>query len=312
MLVYHAYANKANIGDYYSALAIKRYIDKPMQNILVDRSYYNDYKRILRKLTKEDIIIVGGGGLLKNYFQKFWESLLNDYSGYKLILWGVGECINHFDESQKMPDIIYERIGEKAALISVRDMLTYDRFNKLGIKSILTGCPSTKIAISWEVKSKNFLLHIVHPELMKSNLGNWKRSCLEVARNLGLKYKENNHICRSQKILQIPCHKIIRYYYENSGIIVSSRLHGTIFGGAHNIPVIPVSNDYKIDSYWNGTLGGNLVVKNDDYDLLLDVINSKRYDNPLLIRKNSEIVVERNDQFSLLVNSIILNNNKNY
>ena len=297
MKYYHVYANKMNVGDLLSAVAIKNLSKYDYHDMLWTKGHYKRTTRLLDYLKPEDRIIIGGGGLLKDTFLPLWDLIIKNYQGNKIVLWGIGECINKTVKFTGLPDNIIASIANIASNIYVRDIDTRDRFTEIGTNVEVIGCPSTTIASSWLNRGGKYLLHVVHPDLLKGSIDFWRKNVRKLALDLNLQYMEFDHIIpsffsKSQKLL------ITRRYYENAGMVVSSRLHGIILGSAQGIPVIPISNDFKIESYWRGTLGGEKVLGVYDYGLLRDFVLDREYDPPELIFNNVEKIVDLNRQTS--------------
>jgi hypothetical protein len=305
MRILHVFANKSNIGDYLSALSIKKYLCRKTEDVLIDEHYFNRYKHSISTFTSKDIIIVGGGGVLKHNFFPFWDLLIKNYCGYKLIIWGVGECMPKHDLDTKMPDNIYKSISKIASLVSVRDVLTQRRFIENGLNPIISGCPSTTIASSWPINNKKYLLHVIHPELIKSRLPEWRETCRTLSKRYGLKYIELFHRGTSNFLIRSLYLKLIKQLYMHSGMIISSRLHGVIIGSTRGVPVIPISNDMKINSYWKNTLHAKSLLEIDDHDQLIEFVDLRDYDSPKNILANSSAIKKMNDKFSAEVNALI-------
>jgi len=305
MKIFHVYANRINMGDLLSALAIKKLSKVDYHDILWTNGQYRKTIRIIQNLNPEDSIVIGGGGLLKDTFLPLWELILNNYKGNKIILWGVGECINKNVENTGLPDNIISSIANIATKIFVRDFSTKDRFLRLGTVAEVIGCPSTSIARSWKKRSDKYLLHVIHPELLKGTLEYWRKSVRKLANDLDLQYAEIDHIISTPLLTSKQKLFFTRKYYENASLIVSSRLHGIILGSAQGVPVIPISNDFKIESYWKGTLGGEKVLSINDYDLLRGFVKAEEYDSPEVILNAVNKIVELNHQASLEVAKIL-------
>ncbi len=298
MKIYHIYANKTNVGDLLSALAIKKFLKLNSTDLFWTNGYFERTVKDLCNLNEKDVVIIGGGGLLKDYFFRLWETLIGNYKGNKMFLWGVGECINKDDKYTGLPDDMIDSIAKITTKIYVRDFSTKDRFSRIGKEAEIVGCPSTNIARTWSKKSDKYLLHVVHPQLLKQTLPYWRSNAQKLASGLGLKYVEIDHIIPSNHIRGYIYWNSLRNYYENAGLIISSRLHGVILGSARRVPVVPISNDYKIEAYWRGTLGGKKLLNINDSDLLSDFVRAENYDDPDLIQNGVDNVIKSNSQAS--------------
>lgn len=301
----HIYANNKNVGDLLSAIAIQNYIDVKMDLLLWENTKREGSESIFKYLSKQGCIVIGGGGLLMDYFSPLWELIINNHDNKKIIVWGVGECRNK-DHESTLPDYLFKSISEVASLISVRDYSTQARFINQGNTPIVTGCPSTMIAASWpQLARKEFLLHVVHSDLLRNYRAEWRSSCQQIADYVGLKYVEINHILPKRKSLRFISKLMIKYLYQHAGFIVTSRLHGLIIGSTRHVPVIPVSNDHKIESYWSGVLGGKTILAPGEYDSLQFIISQENYDSPDLIFQRSCQVITNNNKYADSVNKLI-------
>ena len=301
MTIYQIYANKTNIGDYLSALAIRKYItpQKNITHLLCDKPYISATQNILGHLSKDDVVIIGGGGLLMDYFIQLWRTLIDNYTGYKLFIWGIGECSNNNKGiDSRVGNQIIQEISQIATKIAVRDFALKQRFDDCGRNVEMVGCPSTFIASAWPKQKNKYLLHIVHPGLIRDTLPEWKSSCKALAEKLNLTYVESNHLLPKSLVKRYFYWNNTLSYYQNASIIVSSRLHGVILGSVRGIPVIPVSNDLKINSYWEGTLGGKSILNATDFNKLESLVITESYDNPEFIFRNAQNLIFSNKQYA--------------
>ncbi|MGB2963582.1 MAG: polysaccharide pyruvyl transferase family protein [Anaerolineales bacterium] len=299
MNVFHIYANKSNVGDFLSALAIKKLIKIKLQDLYWTARNSEFTTRKLNELNENDIIIIGGGGLLKDYFLSMWEMLIKNYKGNKIVIWGVGECVNKERENTRLPDEVFDSIANIATKIYVRDYQTKLKFERCNAVVDLVGCPSMVLANKWQKTGDRYLLHIVHSQLMRNTILFWREKAIALAANMGLKYIEVNHIFPSNIIKRYLYWIKLQYYYKNSSLILSSRLHGIIIGSTFNVPVIPISNDYKIEAYWKGTLGGTKVLAPNDYDILNDYVKKEKFDPPQKILRRVDELIKLNYHTSL-------------
>ena len=92
-MIYYCCANQENIGDYFSLLGNRDLFGLPGSNIFMSGNV-RLFEDRLSKLTGSDVLIVGGGGLLKDHFSKYWRAIFNqqDKLDFKLLSMGVGVC----------------------------------------------------------------------------------------------------------------------------------------------------------------------------------------------------------------------------
>lgn len=80
--IHHVYANRSNAGDWLSARGVQMLLgDVPIEEHLCDEPFVPETLRSLSTLQRTDIVVVGGGGLLMDYFVPFWEGLWTSTSG---------------------------------------------------------------------------------------------------------------------------------------------------------------------------------------------------------------------------------------
>ncbi|MBL8079495.1 MAG: polysaccharide pyruvyl transferase family protein [Anaerolineales bacterium] len=269
MTVYHVFANRINLGDYYSALGIKKLIWQiPMRSLYWTHGEFEKTKYILEKIKPHDKIVVGGGGLFKDFFSPLWETILNYVRrDNQLFIWGVGEC-DVKDKHTTLSESQLVRIAETATMIYTRDQTSKQKLQGFNARVEITGCPSVTIVSQWIRKSPRYLLHVIHPELLGASLGLWRQAASRLASDLGLDVVELSHIVPKSGIRRLNYLHKTKNYYQNAGLVLSSRLHGVIFSNAMGIPVIPVSGDKKIESYWRDTLGKKLLLNISDSNFL--------------------------------------------
>ena len=74
-MIYHVFANRSNIGDWLSARGIQKLLS-PLEitECLCDVPFIEETIQQLAAATEKDLIVIGGGGLLMDYFIPFWEA----------------------------------------------------------------------------------------------------------------------------------------------------------------------------------------------------------------------------------------------
>lgn len=109
MLFHLGVLNKDNTGDMACNPAL--YFDFGQE--LIDLDIREDLQF---SFSKNDVVIIGGGGLL-NYHSD-WNRRINDVlsSGCKTIFWGAGEN-SHYDDTTNKPNIVFP----KQCLVGLRD-----------------------------------------------------------------------------------------------------------------------------------------------------------------------------------------------
>ena len=92
-MIYHVYANRSNIGDWVSAKGIQELLSPAaITECFWDGPFVKDTIKRLSKASENDLIVIGGGGLLMDYFEPFWKSFDAIASRIPFCIWGVGYC----------------------------------------------------------------------------------------------------------------------------------------------------------------------------------------------------------------------------
>ena len=73
MTLHHIFANKSNIGDWLSAKGIQSLLSRKVTEHFCDRPFVKKTLSELARASAKDFIIIGGGGLLMDYFTPFWQ-----------------------------------------------------------------------------------------------------------------------------------------------------------------------------------------------------------------------------------------------
>ena len=92
-MIYHVYANRQNIGDWLAARAIQAQLaPRPIRQLLIDDYFVNETIAPLERADDHDLVVVGGGGLLLDYFLPFWERFEPISKRVPFVIWGTGYC----------------------------------------------------------------------------------------------------------------------------------------------------------------------------------------------------------------------------
>ena len=122
-VIYHVFANRKNIGDWLCARAMQSLLDQPVVELMCDEPFVADTLARLSAAGPEDLVLIGGGGLLMDYFQPFWVGFEPLSRRLPFCLWGVGCCDMKRVDSAVDADLI-TRIVRRSRLCVVRDQLT--------------------------------------------------------------------------------------------------------------------------------------------------------------------------------------------
>lgn len=244
-MIYHIFANRSNIGDWLSAKGIQKLLGNiEITECFCDEPFVEVTTKILSNATSKDLIIIGGGGLLMDYFIPFWEAFKPVADRVPFCIWGIGYCdIKH--EPSLPPGLLIEEIIAKSKLTIVRDELTRSYLHDLALPAPIP-CPSINI-IDPILEKGNDILHVVNYTTAGEEAYEAMCEAAKVfAKNTSIVYRETNNIISKGNEQQLAH---ILSLYETSGIIISSALHGCIIGVAMGLKVLAVSGDCKIDAF---------------------------------------------------------------
>lgn len=245
-MIHHVFANRSNIGDWLSALAIRSLINQPTKEHLCDGSYIEETLQELAMLSPSDFVIIGGGGLWMDYFTPFWTGFRALRGKVRYALWGVGVC-SHKDRltsSCANPDLLRDLV-EHSEACSVRDVLSSRHVAPS--KAQVIPCP----AINWirrnASKWNGNVLCVEHPDLLsEQDIRRVRTVARSYAEATGRKFEVTRNIIPAGHYGEL--HDIL-LAYDAADVVVTSRLHGCIIGLACGKKVVAVSNDKKIESF---------------------------------------------------------------
>ena len=242
-MVYHVFANKTNIGDWLSALGIQQLIDaREITECYCDANFIPATIKKLSCATEKDLVIIGGGGLIMDYFQPFWEAFLPVSKRVPFIIWGIGCCDIKHESSLPSKDLLRSIVSE-SKFCSVRDEMTR-KF--LDLDCEVVPCPSINAISKLEIPGID-ILHVVNYSTAGANAYEHMRAVTQdFAGKTGIIYEDTNNLVDKED--KDGLEKIIETY-RKSAIIVSSALHGCIIAFAMGLKLIAVSGDNKIDEF---------------------------------------------------------------
>ncbi len=244
-MIYHVYANRQNIGDWLAARAIQStLVPRPITQLLLDEYFVADTVRRLQSATSRDLIIVGGGGLLMDYFLPFWEQLEIVSQRIPIVIWGIGYC-DFKDSNVRPPKQLIQKIFSRARLCVLRDELTRSDFAELSLPPA-TLCPSLML-LERHVHKTPSLVHGVHWGVTGED--RYQRMCTLVkahCEDTKLHYVELNNEIRADDENQFRSQLQL---YADAQFVVSTRLHGVIIGLAGGAKVLAVSGDRKVEAF---------------------------------------------------------------
>lgn len=244
-MIYHVYANRSNIGDWLSAKGIQKLIaGAAIVECLCDEPFIEETIQTLSKATPEDLIVIGGGGLLMDYFIPFWEAFRPVAERVPFCVWGIGSCdIKH--EHSLPPGRLIEEVLSRSKYTVVRDELTRSYLQALPLPEPVP-CPSINIIEPVEEKGVDILHVNNYTTAGEEAYETMCAAAIVFAREKGINYLETNN--RINKNSEQQMQQVLSLY-KKSGIIISSALHGCIIGVAMGLKVLAIAGDRKIDAF---------------------------------------------------------------
>jgi polysaccharide pyruvyl transferase WcaK-like protein len=265
-MIYHIYANRSNIGDWLSAKGIQKLLSpQEITECLCDRPFIKETMDVLSKATEKDLIVIGGGGLLMDYFVPFWEAFKPVAERIPFCIWGIG-CCDLKNEASLPPQKLIEDIVNKSKLCVVRDNLTRTFLENCEIAAPVQ-CPSVNVIDPFLEKGKD-IVHVANYTTAGADTYEAMRAAaMTFAENRGLVYRETNNRIEKDSEKEMA-HVLLRY--EKSDMVLSSALHGCIIGAAMGLKVLAVSGDRKIDGFMETVGLQDWVVDISDVSLISD------------------------------------------
>ena len=263
-MIHHVFANRSNIGDWLSAIGIQSLLgDAEITEHLCDEPFVSATLAALAKASPADLVIIGGGGLFMDYFQPFWEGLLDVAGHVPYCIWGAGYC-DIKQEPSRPSAALMKAVTARAALCVVRDDLTRHYLATPDLQPPVP-CPSLT-AVDRASESGFGLLHVDN----YSTAGADVYDAMEVhgrafAEGTGRRFRAtNNRITPGSR--DALAQTLARY--AASDLVLSSALHGCILGVAMGRKVLAVSGDRKIEGFMEAAGLGDWVLEQDEVDAI--------------------------------------------
>ncbi len=255
-MIYHVFANRSNIGDWLSAKGIQKLLaPADITECLCDVPYIEETMEILSKATAQDLIVIGGGGLLMDYFVPFWKAFQPIAQRVPFCIWGVGYCDLKLEPSLPTGRLI-EAIVNQSKLCYVRDELSRSHLPHCQLPEPVP-CPSINVIQPAPTPGKD-LLHVVN--YSTAGAGTYDQMCLaaqQFVADKGIAYRETNNRVKKDNVDEMSR---VLAHYANSDIVLSSALHGCIIAVAMGKKVLAVSGDRKIEAFMEAVGLGNWVL----------------------------------------------------
>lgn len=243
-MIHHVYANRSNIGDWLSARGIQSLLGCPVVEHLCDQPYVDDTLVALQKIDADDMVVIGGGGLLMDYFEPFWQGLLRLSSSPRYCIWGVGYCDLKREPSRPPVELIRQVIANSECCF-VRDELTRQHLAECELQTPVA-CPSVAVLTPRDDAIRG-VLHVDNYTTAGPPAFEFMNSSGQAfARSSGRPFNRTNN--RLESVSDTNLARVLDLYHR-SDIVLSSALHGCVIGAALGKKVLAVSGDYKIEAF---------------------------------------------------------------
>lgn len=244
-MIYHVFANRSNIGDWLSAKGIQKLLS-PLEitECLCDVPFIDETMQQLAAATEKDLIVIGGGGLLMDYFIPFWEAFQPVAERLPFCIWGIGYCDLKLEHSLP-PGNLITGIINKSKLSIVRDELTRSYLPNCNLSEPVP-CPSIHVIDRVSITGKD-ILHV--DNYTTAGEAAYEAMCAagkDFANQHKITYHQTNN--RITKDSEKEMEQILSLY-RRSGYVLSSALHGCIIAVAMGLKVLAVSGDRKIEGF---------------------------------------------------------------
>ena len=271
-LIHFHFKAKNNVGDAAVVLAIRELVDKHTggnrwTSEFLDQLRSPLSRRMISKINRNDLAVIGGGGLYSEHALPLDASALAAVK-IPIVVFGAGYNEHLGGESLDEAQLQSLReLNERAALSSVRDEVSRKLLERLGFKVPVTGDPALFLA------SRKTALRLQAPPRIGLNLAThgWRLqdqylpalldTLTTVGEELRREYKAQLfylvHTRAERKVARelrrrlpglLVCHPSaprLLYVYQQLDLVVSMMLHSSIFGLAAAVPVINVAYDRK-------------------------------------------------------------------
>ncbi|MBM3499911.1 MAG: hypothetical protein FJX74_14720 [Armatimonadetes bacterium] len=244
-MIYHVFANRSNIGDWLSARGIQALLEPlRVRECLCDEPFVPETLARLSAAGRDDLVIIGGGGLFMDYFAPFWEGFREVARRVPFCLWGVGYC-DLKREPSRAPAALLREIISIARVCVVRDQLTRDHLPGCGLDAPVP-CPSV-VTIERPSAPGYGLLHVDNYTTAGEDAYETMDACAQrFARETGRPYRQTNNRIPPEGEGALAA---VLQRYAEADLVVSSALHGCVIAAAMGRPVLAVSGDHKIESF---------------------------------------------------------------
>jgi len=206
-------------------------------------------------------VIIGGAGLLCPPFRDFWVKF-SQQCHLPTVIWGVGsglgasigEKIDRENRDREMQDYVeaVSKISQRCDLVNVRDRLTADFFELHNAH--IAACPT----IVHMQEFKQDLNPHADRVLYSSHHFDSQTEIKKIKEDVSSIYK-NFSFTENVQHPYLGLNEIIKNYYVDSSLVVTTRLHGAIMAYGLGIPYVGITRGEKIRSFCNEYGNGILI-----------------------------------------------------
>jgi Polysaccharide pyruvyl transferase len=263
--IYHVFANRSNIGDWLSARGIQSLL-APLQvtELLCDEPFVPETLEYLSAAGPDDLIVIGGGGLLMDYFEPFWRGFAPLADRVPFCVWGVGCCDHKRVDSRPALSLVGPIIA-RSRLCAVRDELTRDFLRNHAVARVVP-CPTFTV-----VEPRPPGRGLLHVDAF-DNVGEevyelMERVGAEFAARTDRSFRSINNLIPAGNEAAL---RATLDLYAGADLILTGRLHGCIIGLMMGRKVLVVSGDHKVESFMVAAGLGDWVLQVDEVSSLPD------------------------------------------
>jgi len=254
-MIHQVFANRSNIGDWLSAKGIQRLLHPlPVTEHLCDEVFVAQTLAELSRVGRDDVVVIGGGGLFMDYFASFWIGFAEISHRLRYCIWGAGYCDLKAEPSHPPLDVV-RRVVDGSELCVVRDELTRRYLDSDAVLAPVP-CPSLveidAAPRGWGVLHVDNYTTVGVPAFEAMDA-----ACQRYAAATARPYRRTNN--RIEPGREADLRKCLALY-EQSDVVVSSALHGCVVAVAMGRPVLAVSGDRKIEGFMEAAGLGDWVL----------------------------------------------------
>lgn len=247
-MIHLVYANRSNAGDWLSARAIRALLaPAEVTEHLCDEPFVAATLARLGAAPPADLAVIGGGGLLMDYFAPFWRGLLALSPPPRFCIWGAGVCAWKHASSQ-LDSALLAAITRQSLLCVVRDELTREAMSAAAGRVLPPAAPCPSLLAVAPPAAPGFgVLHVDHQDLLGvEGCARVDAAVRAFAARTGRPVRTTNN--RMPPGDEAALQRILSLY-AGADVVVTSRLHGAVLGIAHGCRVAAVAADSKIDAF---------------------------------------------------------------